>query len=131
MGFTRARERDAWISKKRDQTMNLRFLRSQLGQDSPETERILAKRGPHPVIAGGRRISFVEDQIDNFENRGQAGGELNSARNLERDVRLSQSSLGPDDSLGDGWLREEECARDLRRGQSAEQTQGQRNLGFG
>src|SRR5689334_4845041 len=111
--------------------MNFGLLRSQFGQDSSQTERILAERGPHQVMTGGGRVSFIEDQIDDFEDGGQAGGELSSARNFEWDARLSQSPLGPDDSLGDGWLRDQERARDLRSGQAAEQAQRQRNLSIG
>ena len=105
----------------RDQAVNLRLLRSELGQDTAETQRVLAECRPHPVAAGGRRVSLVEDQVDDLEHRGQTGGELTPTGDLERDVRLSQSPLGPDDSLGDGRLRDEECTRDLLGRQASEQ----------
>ena len=63
--------------------MDLRLLRSELGQDPPETQRILAERGPHPVVAGGRRVALVEDQVDDLEHRRQTVGELAPAGDLE------------------------------------------------
>ena len=45
-----------------DEAMNLRFVGDELGYDPTEAERILAERGPHPIVAGGRRISLVEHE---------------------------------------------------------------------
>src|SRR5258707_14944333 len=105
----------------RDQAVNLRLLRSELRQDAPETQRVLAECRPHPVVAGGRRVTFVKDEVDDFEHRGQTGGQLTAAGDLERDMRLSKSPLGSDDSLGDGGLRDEEGTRDLVGRQTSEQ----------
>ncbi len=111
--------------------MDLRLLGSELGQDAAEAERIFAERGPHPVVAGGRRVAFVEDEVDDFEHRRQAGGELVAARDFEGDVLLGEGALGADDALGDGRLRDEECARDLLGGQTAEQAKRERHARFG
>src|ERR1700674_4528315 len=115
----------------RDQAVNLRLLRSELGQDTPETKSVLAEGRSHPVATGGRRVSFVEDEVDDLEHRGQTGGELTAAGDLERDVRLRQSPLGPDDSLGDGRLRDEECTRDLLGRQASKQSERERNARLG
>src|SRR5467141_1527939 len=77
----------------RDQAVNLRLLRSELGQETPETQRVLAECRPHPVATGGRRVSFVKDEVDDLEHRRKTGGELTAARDLERNVCLSQSPL--------------------------------------
>ena len=50
---------------------------------------------------------------------------------LERDVRLGEGPLGPDDPLGDGRLRDEERARDLLGRQAAEQAERERDARLG
>src|SRR5438105_3277953 len=103
-----------------DEAVNLRLLRYELGQDAPETQRVLAERGPHPVLAGGRRVAFVEDQVDDLEHRRETGGELVCPGDFEGDARRGEGAFGPDDSLGDGRLRDEECTRDLLGRQTSE-----------
>src|SRR5262249_4423529 len=114
-----------------DEAMNLRLLWNKPGQDAPQTQRLIAQLKPHPALAGGRRVTFVEDQIDDFENRGQADGELGGARDFEGNASFSQGPLGPDDSLGDGRLRDEESPRDLAGRQTSQQTERERGAGFG
>ncbi len=105
----------------RDEAVDLRLHGHKLGQDTAETERILAERGPHPMVAGGRRVAFVEHEVDDLEHRRQTGGELGAARDLERDARLGKSPLGADNSLCDGRFRDEKCTRDLFDRQASEQ----------
>ena len=56
----------------RDQAVHLGLLRREPCEDAPETQRVLAQRGPHPVVAGGGGIAFVEDQVGHFEHGGDA-----------------------------------------------------------
>ena len=63
---------------------------------APPARRARARRGcgraaarprtarAHPVVAGGRRVALVEDQVDDLEHRRQPRGELGAARHLER-----------------------------------------------
>jgi hypothetical protein len=44
----------------RNEAVHLRLVRGQLSQNATETQRFLAELGPHPVVAGRRRITFVE-----------------------------------------------------------------------
>ena len=127
----RAREARRLDLHQRDQAVDLRLLRSELGQDAAEAQRVLAQRRPHPVVAGGRRVAFVEDEVDDLEHRRQPGGELGPARDLEGDARLGEGPLGADDALRDGRLRDEERARDLLGGQAAEQAQRERDARLG
>src|SRR5439155_11418234 len=53
----------------RDEAMDLRLPRSELGQDATETERVLAERGSHPVVTGGCRVALVENEVDDLEHR--------------------------------------------------------------
>src|SRR6266853_471311 len=109
-----------------DEAVDLRLFWRELGEDAAEAQRLLAERRPHPVFARGRRVAFVEDEIDDLQHRREARGELVLARDLEGDARLRERPFGPDDSLGDGRLRDEECARDLVGRQAAEEAQRER-----
>ena len=127
----RARRRDAWISISATRPCDLRLLRHELGQDAAEPQRLLAQRGPHPVVAGGRRVALVEDEVDDLEHRRQPAGAIVPARDLERHARLGQGPLGAHDALGDRRLRHQERARDLLGGQPAEQAQRERDARLG
>src|SRR6266567_1684868 len=50
----------------RDQAVNFRFLRNELGHDASEAQRLLAEGGPHPVLARGRRVAFVENEVNDL-----------------------------------------------------------------
>ncbi len=50
---------------------------------------------------------------------------------LEGDIGLGKGALGPDDTLGNGRLRNQECARDLLCFQASEQAQREGNPRFG
>jgi len=40
-------------NKDSEAAVHLGLMGSQFGQDPPETQRVLAKRWPHPVVTGG------------------------------------------------------------------------------
>jgi hypothetical protein len=109
------------------QAVDLRLAVHQRGEDASEAQGVLAQRRPNPVLAGGRRVALVEDQVDDLEHGGQAVGQLVAAGDLERHVGLGERALGADDALRDGRLRDEERSRDLRRRQAAQQAQRQRD----
>src|SRR5258706_7524489 len=46
----------------RDQALDLWLLWRELSQNAPEAQRLFAKRRPHPIVAGGSRVTFVEDE---------------------------------------------------------------------
>ncbi len=111
--------------------MHLRLLRHELCQDPAEAQGVLAQRRSHPVVAGGRRVALVEYEVDHLEHRGQTGGEVHSAGNLEGDARRRERALGPDDALRDGGFRDQEGPRDLVGREAAEQTERERGAGLG
>src|SRR2546428_3955851 len=57
---------------------------------SAEPERILAQRGAHPVVAGGRRVALVEHEVQHLEHRGQARGELGAGGGTSKGTRASR-----------------------------------------
>ena len=115
----------------RDEAVDLRLVHRDLCQDTAETERLLAELRPHPIVAGGGRVAFVENEIEDPEHRRKPGGAFGLARNLEGNARLGERPLGADNALGDGRLRHQERPGDLLGGQAAEQAQRERNALLG
>src|SRR5262245_24856132 len=115
----------------RDEAVDLRLLRNKPDEDAPQAQRLIAQLQPHPSLASGRRVTFVEDEIDDFENGGQADAELGCAGDFEGNMSFGQGPFGPDDSLRDGRLWDEERARDLAGRQTSKQPQRERRAGFG
>ncbi len=111
--------------------MDLRFFGGQLRQDSAEPQRLAAERRPHQVVAGSRRVPFVEDEIEDSKHRRQPSNALFATRHLERHLLRGERSLGPDDALGDRGLRDEERPGNFVRRQAAEEPQRERHLRLG
>ena len=110
--------------------MDLRLVRSESGQDSPETQRVFAKRRAHPVVPRGRRVAFIKNEVDHFQHGRQTGGKIGPSGNLKGDARLAEGPLGPDDALCDSRRRHEEGTSNLVGCQSPEQTKRKRNARF-
>ncbi len=75
----------------RHEAVHLGLQRRELGENAAEPQRLLAQRRAHPVLARGRRIALVEDQVDDLEHRGEPLGERVAARHLERHARLGSA----------------------------------------
>ena len=114
-----------------DEAVDFGFGGDEFGEDAAEAEGFFAEGGAEPVVAGGGGVAFVEDQVDDFEDGGEAGGELGAAGNFEGDVGFGEGAFGADDALGDGGLGDEEGAGDLVGGEAAEQAEGEGDAGFG
>ena len=71
-GPTRARSREAWISISATRPCTSGSLRRQPGEDAAQAQRVLAQGRAQPVVAGGRRVALVEDQVDDLEHRREA-----------------------------------------------------------
>src|SRR2546426_1586511 len=111
----------------RDEAVNLGFVGNELGEDAAQPDRVLTKRRSDPVLALGRRIALVEDQVDHLEDRSEPRRACWSGRELKPDVRLDEGPLRANDPLGDGRYGDEERACDLLRRQSPEDAERQRD----
>ena len=109
----------------RDESVDLGLLRAHRREDAPEAERVLAKLGAGPIFAGSRRVSLVEDQVDDLQHRREPRSHLRLAWDLERHASVGQRPLRPDDALGHRRFRDEERPGDLLGRQASEQAQGQ------
>lgn len=107
--------------------MDLWFCRHELGHDSSKPKRVIAQLWPKPVVAGRRRVTLVEDEVDHLEHRGQAIAQLGPAGHGKRDARVGQRALGPHDTLGNRGLWCQERARDFIGRQAADDAKRQRH----
>ena len=114
--------------EQRQQPLRLRLVRHQLGEHPGEPDRLRAQVKPHQG-AGGRRVAFVENQVDDGEDRLEAGGKLGFRGHAIGDAGATDLAFGPDDPLGHGCLGHEERPGDLWRFEPAEQPEGKRDLG--
>ncbi len=111
--------------------MDLWFGGSEFGEDAAEAERVFAEGGADEVVAGGGGVALVEDEVDHFEDGGEARGELGAAGDFEGDVFFGEGAFGADDALSDGGFGGEEGAGDLVGGEAAEETEGEGCAGLG
>jgi hypothetical protein len=102
------------------QPEDLRLLRQEPHEQSPETDRLGAEVLAHQLFAGARRVALVEDEVDDLEHRREPGGAIRPPGDLEGDAGRGQGPLGADDALGDGRLRHQVGASDLGGGEAAE-----------
>ena len=97
--------REAWISISATRPVDLRLARHQPGEDAAEAQGVLAQLRAHPVVAGRRRVALVEDQVDDLEHGRQARARSSApCGDLERNARVGERLLGPDDALRDRRL---------------------------
>src|SRR5438552_1650976 len=107
--------------------MDFRLRRGELGQDAAQTDSFFAQSRSDPVLAHGRGIALVENQVDHLEDRSEPCDALGPTRHLEPDVRLGEGPLRADDALGDARNRDEEPPRDLLGRQTTEYAKGERD----
>src|SRR5277367_5418926 len=107
----------------RDQPMHLWLQRCQPRQHTPQPQRIFAQRRPQPIVTGGRRVSFIEDQINHRQHRRKPRRQLLPPRHLERNALFSKRALSPHNALRHGRLRHQKRPRNFLSGQTAKQAQ--------
>ena len=56
-----------------DEAMDFGFVGDEFGEDAAEAEGFFAEGGAEPVVAGGGGVALVEDEVDDFEDGGEAG----------------------------------------------------------
>lgn len=82
---------------------------------------------PQQRAAGGRRIAFVEHQVDGFEDRIEPLGMIGSGGRPKRQIAVAQQTFSAHQPLRDRAFLDEEGARDLADAKAADNLQRQRN----
>jgi len=106
------------------------FVGNEFGEDSSKAECVFAEGGASPIVTGSGGVAFVEDEVDDLKDGGEAGGELDAAREFEGDFGFAEGAFGTDDALGDSGLGEEIGAGDLVGSEAAEEAEGEGDPGF-
>ena len=72
-----------------DQTVDFGFLRREFGEDAAEAEGVFTEGGADQVVSGGGGVALVEDEVDDFEDGGEARGELGAPRGTSKGTCFS------------------------------------------
>src|SRR5262249_45901829 len=97
----------------RDKPMNFGFFGREFGEHAPEAQSVIAEVGPHPIASRSCRVAFVENQVDDFENRRKARGPFFFFGHFERDFCIGERTFGADNALRDCWFRDEISTSDF------------------
>ena len=92
-----------------------------------ETDRLAAQVVAFEVVARGRGVALVEDQVETRQNAGEALLEQGRRRNAERDPGFEDLALGAHDALRERRLADDEGAGQLRRVETGDRLQRQRD----
>ena len=115
----------------REQAGRLRLSGEERREDAGEPDRLLAQLVADGLLARRRVVALVEDQVEDRCDLVDALGHDRLGRLPEADPRHPQPSLRAHQPLGHDRLGDEEGARDLGRGETAGQAQGERHPGLG
>ena len=113
------------------QAEHLGILGHQPRQHAAQPLRLQAQARPDKVVARRGRVAFVEDQVDDFQHRGEPHRAPGAARHLEAGSGLPDRLLRADDALGNCRLARQEGTGDLVRRQAADNAQRERRAGVG
>jgi hypothetical protein len=84
--------------------------RGQGRQHASQAQHFVAQRRAHPVVAARCGKTFVDDQVDNFEHRGEVITKLLARRQIERYARVMGKPRHRGDDLG-GFRAPDHCDR--------------------
>jgi hypothetical protein len=115
----------------REQPHDFRFGGHECGQQPPEADGLRAQILADEPVAGGRRVTLVEDEVDHGLHSSKAAREVFLVWNPVRDLRVADLAFGPDQPLRHGRLRDQECVRDLGGREPAQEPERQRHLNAG
>ena len=88
----RARARDAWISISATRPCTSGSSGASSASTRPRRSASSHSAGPHPVVARGRRVALVEDEVDDLEHRREPRGAARR-RAAPRTARCASASV--------------------------------------
>ena len=112
----------------RHERVHFGFVGNESCQDPAEPQRLVAQLGSDPPIAGRRRVTLVEHQVDHTEHGGKPARIVLAGRHLERHPSCAERFLRAHDALLNGRRGHEECLRDLFGGETTDDSQRQSDL---
>ena len=112
----------------RRQSAGLVIIGQKFAHHAREPDRFAAEFAAHQRVACRRRVTFVEDQVDNSVNRVDPLGQQLIWRHRVGDTRRANLALGPNQPLRHRGSRHQEGARDFLGRKPAQRPQRQRDL---
>jgi len=112
--------------EERVKAVRLRLVGHQRGEHGREADRLRAQLAPRR-----RPVAGVEDEVDGGVHRPESVGKKVLGRHAEWDACVADLPLRAHEPLRERRLRDEEAAGDLRRRQTADEAQRQRDLRLG
>ena len=122
-GTARVREQH-----EREQSRDLTVVGQQLPHGAGESDGFAGELRALEFGPGGRRVALVEDQVQHVQHDTQPLGAFGLGRQGERDITGLDRLLGPADALRHRRLRHQEGGGDLCGRETADRSQGEREL---
>ena len=110
------------------QSEHFGFVGHELREQPTEADRLGAELAANQTIAGARRISLVEDEIDHREDGAKSGRPIGVVGHAVGDSGIADFALRADQPLRHRGLRHQKRASDLGGRQPAKQPERQRDL---
>ncbi len=107
----------------------LGLLGHELRHQPRQPDRLGTQLAADQRVACRGAVPLVEDQVEDREHAVEPLGQELVGRHPVRDPGVAYLLLGPDQSLGERGLGNQEGTRDLGRGEAAERSQGERDAG--
>src|SRR5262249_4368425 len=112
----------------RKQALILRLVRHQLAKDARQPNGLGAEITANELLPRSRRVSFIEDQVEDRLHGSEAFGQYLRRRNFVGDARVLDLAFGAHQALRERRFGNDEGAGDLRSGEAAEGAQRERHL---
>src|ERR1700674_3985782 len=112
----------------RKQAHALRFVGHELHQETSEPDGLRAELLTDQALPRTRRVTLVEDEIDDGQDGPNPAREIGLVRDAVRDARIADLALGTDQSLSHRRFGDQEGARDLGGGEPSQESERQGNL---
>jgi hypothetical protein len=100
------------------------------GDQLAEAQRFRAQIGPDEIFAFVRRAAFVEEEVDHFERGVETLREFFSARHVERQMLVTNLTLGAYEALRDGFIGGQQGAGDFTHVEACRDLQAERDTCF-
>lgn len=112
---------------KGEQSMNARGGERGGGKHPAQSKGFAAEIVTDQRLALVHGVAFIEDQVDDFEDRVEAAFEVGFRGHFEGQAAIADLALGADETLCDGFVLGEEGARDFANAEAADGFEAQRN----
>jgi hypothetical protein len=102
----------------RQQAQRFGLLWQHFDQQPTKADCLVTQLGANQRFTRGRAVAFIEDEIHDGEHAAYACGQFSTFGHAIRDACIADLGLRARQALCHGGFGNQECARDLRRGEA-------------